>query len=314
MSVSVVICAYTLDRWDQLVLAMDSVSFQSPAHEMILVVDHNPELLERARSRWPDSVVLSNTSRRGLSGGRNTALQIASGEVIAFLDDDAVAEPGWLAALVMPFEDPLVVAVGGTATPIWPDEAPAVLPVELLWIVGCSYRGLPESAGPIRNVMGCSMAFRRSPLLEIGGFNLDTGRVGKRPIGCEETEACISLRQSDPARVILHAPAARVRHHVSADRVRFSYVANRSWCEGLSKAGIARTVGRQDALASETAYAARVLPAGVWRELRRGRSGLVPAFAIVVSLGLAGAGYVWGSIAAVRPGAARERVSEEVRA
>lgn len=312
MSVSVVVCAYTLDRWDQLVLAMDSLSSQTPSHETILVVDHNEELLERARSRWPDSIVLSNTARRGLSGGRNTALQVATGEVVAFLDDDAAAEPGWLEGLVTPFADEAVVAVGGSASPIWPGEAPAVLPEELLWIVGCSYRGLPD-AGPIRNVMGCSMAFRREPLLAIGGFNPDTGRVGALPIGCEETEACILLRQVDPTRSILYAPSANVRHHVSANRVRLAYVAHRSWCEGLSKAGIARTVGRQDALAAESAYATRVLPAGVWRELRRGRAGLVPAFAIALSLGLAGFGYVWGSFAAVRPGAARSPLTDGAR-
>ncbi|MGX5770976.1 glycosyltransferase family 2 protein [Microbacterium trichothecenolyticum] len=312
MSVSVVVCAYTLDRWDQLVLAMDSLSAQTPSHETILVVDHNDELLERARSRWPEFIVLSNTARRGLSGGRNTALQVATGEVVAFLDDDAVAEPGWLEALVAPFADASVVAVGGSASPIWPGPAPAVLPEELLWIVGCSYLGLP-GAGPIRNVMGCSMAFRREPLLAIGGFNSDTGRIGALPIGCEETEACILLRQADPAHAILYAPTANVRHHVSADRVRLAYVAHRSWCEGLSKAGIARTVGRQDALAAESAYATRILPAGVWRELRRGRAGLVPAFAIAVSLALAASGYVWGSLAAVRPGAARSPLADGAR-
>jgi len=312
MSVSVVVCAYTIDRWEQLVLAMDSLSVQTPPHETILVVDHNDELLERARSRWPDAIVLPNSARRGLSGGRNTALQVATGEIVAFLDDDAAAGAGWLEALVDPFGDAAVVAVGGSASPIWPGDAPAVLPEELLWIVGCSYLGLPE-AGPIRNVMGCSMAFRREPLLAIGGFNPDTGRVGALPIGCEETEACILLRQADPTRTILYAPAANVRHHVSASRVRLAYVAHRSWCEGVSKAGIARTVGRQDALAAESTYARRVLPAGVRRELRRGRAGLVPAFAIILSLGLAGFGYAWGSLAAVRPGAARSPLTDGAR-
>ncbi len=314
MSVSVVICAYTLDRWDQLVLAMDSASAQEPAHETILVIDHNEALLDRARGRWPEAVVLANAGRPGLSAGRNTALEAATGEVVAFLDDDAVAEEGWLAALVEPFGAPPVVAVGGSAVPIWPGASPAVLPEELLWIVGCSYRGLPERPGPIRNVMGCSMAFRRRPLLDIGGFNPDTGRVGRLPIGCEETEACIKLRQADPGREILYAPAARVRHHVSADRVRMAYVAHRSWCEGISKAGIARTLGRQDSLSSETAYATRILPAGMWRHLRTGRRGVVSATAIALSLSLAGAGYLRGRVAPVRAGATRSALSERASA
>ncbi|WP_106816145.1 glycosyltransferase family 2 protein [Microbacterium timonense] len=305
MSVSVVICAYTLDRWDQLVLAMESVAAQEPEHETILVVDHNDELLLRARERWPHATVMPNEGPRGLSSGRNTALRVAAGDVVAFLDDDAYAEEGWLATLVAPFDDSAVVATGGSAAPIWPGTAPAVLPDELLWIVGCSYRGLPTQAGEVRNVMGCSMAFRKDPLLRVGGFNPDTGRVGKLPIGCEETEVCIKLRQADPSAIVWYEPTARVRHHVSEDRVRFAYVARRSWCEGLSKAAIARTVGRQDALSAESAYASRVLPAAVWRELRRGARGVVPAMAVVTSLGLAGAGYVRGRFARVRAGAVR---------
>lgn len=314
MSVSVVICAYTLDRWDQLVLAMASLAAQGEAHETLLVVDHNDELFRRARDRWPEVVVLANEGSQGLSDARNTGVRTATGEIVAFLDDDAVAGPDWLDILVAGFTGPGVVAVGGSAVPVWPGAAPAVLPDELLWIVGCSYRGLPTEPGPVRNVMGCSMAFRRAPLLAIGGFNADTGRVGRLPIGCEETEVCIKLRQADSANEIRYEPSAQVRHHVSADRVRMAYVAHRSWCEGLSKAGIARTVGRQDALSSESVYASRVLPAAVWRELRGGRRGLTAAAAIVLSLGLAGAGYLRGRVARVRPGGARASLTEKARA
>ena len=313
MSVSVVICAYTLGRWDQLVQAVDSVQHQEPLHETILVVDHNDTLLARSRARWPDLAVLANAGAQGLSAGRNTALETATGDIIAFLDDDAVAEPHWLQRLVEPFEDAKVVAVGGSAAPIWPGAAPAVLPDELLWIVGCSYRGLPVEPGPIRNVMGCSMAFRRAPLMRIGGFNPDTGRVGRRPIGCEETEVCIRLRQEDPSRSILYAPGAGVRHHVSEDRVRMAYVVHRSWCEGLSKAAISRTVGRREALAAESTYATKVLPAGVVRELTRGPRGIAAAAAIVLSVGAAALGYLRGRFAPMRVSAPRSPLSQRVR-
>lgn len=312
MSVSVVICAYTLDRWDQLVLAVDSVRDQQPLHETILVVDHNDTLLERSRARWPEVIVLANAGPQGLSAGRNTALEVATGEIVAFLDDDAFAEPHWLERLVGPFEDGDVVAVGGSAVPIWPGAAPAVLPDELLWIVGCSYRGLPTEPGPIRNVMGCSMAFRREPLMQIGGFNPDTGRVGRLPIGCEETEVCIQLTQEEPSRSILFAPGASVRHHVSEDRVRMAYVIHRSWCEGLSKAAISRTVGSRQALAAESTYATKVLPAGVLRELTRGPRGVAAATAIVLSVGAAGFGYIRGRFAPVRVGAARAPLAQRV--
>lgn len=313
MKITVVICAYTLERWDQMILAVESVRAQQPVHETILVIDHNDELLARSEARWPDVIVVPNDGARGLSSGRNTALSIATGDIVAFLDDDAYAEPQWLQALIDPFDDPHVVAVGGSAEPIWPDRAPAVLPEELLWIVGCSYRGLPTEPGYVRNVMGCSMAFRRDPLMSIGGFNPDTGRVGKLPIGCEETEVCIRLQQIDSANLVFYTPAARVHHHVSSDRVRMTYVTHRSWCEGLSKAAISRTVGRRDALSTEAAYLREVLPAGVWREVRQGYSGLIGATAIVLSVFFAGAGLMRGRLAPLRPGQARGPLLSKVQ-
>jgi hypothetical protein len=149
--------------------------------------------------------------------------------------------------------------------------------------------------------------------MRIGGFNPDTGRVGKLPIGCEETEACIKLTQADPGSAILYAPTARVRHHVSVDRVRMAYIARRSWCEGMSKAGVARTVGRQAALSSESRYATRVLPAALGRELRRGPRGASSAVAIVMSLGLAAAGYVRGRLSVVRPARSQAPLPERAR-
>jgi len=298
MSIAVVICAYTLDRWDQLVLSIESVRAQQPAHETILVVDHNDALRARALERWPDLLVIANVGSQGLSAARNTALAATEAEVVAFLDDDAWADEGWLAALTAPFDDPAVVATGGRALPIWPEAAPAVLPPELLWIVGCSYLGLPETDADVRNVMGCSMAYRTAPLRALGGFNPDTGRVGRLPIGCEETEVCIRLRADDPARVIRYVPGAVVHHHVSADRVRLRYVAHRSWCEGISKAAISRTVGRQSALASESAYVTGVVPAGIVRQLGDGPTGWIGAGAIALSVMLAAAGYVRGRLSA----------------
>lgn len=310
MSIAVVICAYTLDRWDQLVLSIESVLSQQPAHETILVVDHNDALLARAQERWPGVTVIANGGSQGLSSARNSALAETDAEVVAFLDDDAWADEGWLADLTAPFTDPAVVATGGRALPIWPGSTPAVLPPELLWIVGCSYLGLPEEDADVRNVMGCSMAYRTSPLRAIGGFNPDTGRVGRLPIGCEETEACILLRADDPERVIRYVPGAIVHHHVSADRVRLRYVAHRSWCEGVSKAAISRTVGRRRALASESAYVTRVLPAGILRVLGDGPRGWIGAGAISVSLLMAAAGFARGRLSAAPAVTRRALVAE----
>ena len=80
--------------------AVDSLRAQTlPPHEVVLVIDHAPALLEEARGRWPDLKIVPSRERQGLSGARNTGVAEAGGEVVAFLDDDAVAAPNWLERL-----------------------------------------------------------------------------------------------------------------------------------------------------------------------------------------------------------------------
>ncbi len=92
MTMDVVICAYTLERWGDTLAAVESVRNQTtPPHEIVLVVDHNPDLYERFRAALPDVTVVENRKQRGLSGGKDTGVDITTSDVVAFLDDDAVA-------------------------------------------------------------------------------------------------------------------------------------------------------------------------------------------------------------------------------
>src|SRR5437870_245449 len=89
--ISVIICAYTEERWNDLVAAIESVQQQTlPPREIIVVVDHNPNLLERTRQQGSRVVIVENMEARGLRGARNSGLTVAQGNIIAFLDDDAM--------------------------------------------------------------------------------------------------------------------------------------------------------------------------------------------------------------------------------
>ena len=295
--ISVVICTYTEARWDDLLVAVDSVRCQSvPAREIIIVVDHNPALLGRVRERCTDAIVVENHEQRGLSGARNSGAAIAQGALIAFLDDDAIAGINWVEKLAECCENPQVLGAGTRVEPLWEIDRPAWFPEEFYWVVGCSYRGLPQTQAPVRNLSGGSMCLRREIFEEVGGFRTGIGRTSTRPLGCEETELCIRAGQHWPQNIFLYAPLIRIQHRIPASRANWDYFRARCYAEGQSKAMVARNVGAGAGLSSERTYTLKTLPQGVVRGLadavfRRDRMGLARAGAIVAGLVITTAGY-----------------------
>lgn len=303
--VSVVICAYTEARWDDLRRAVSSALRQSFAPlEVLVVIDHNDALLRRAQADIPDATVLENQEARGLSGARNTGVRAARGSLIAFLDDDAIADPDWLGVLVRSCEDSDVLGSGGLVEPAWSAGRPAWFPEEFNWVVGCSYLGLPDNPNErniVRNLIGSSMLIRREVFDAVGGFRSDVGRVGKHPVGCEETELCLRALRRWPGRVFLHEPASRIQHVVPGERGQWRYFCTRCFYEGRSKAVVARLAGAHAGLSSERAYTFQSLPRGVARNVahaltHRDVYGLARAGAIVAGLAITTAGYVTGTL------------------
>lgn len=300
--VSVIICAYTMKRWNDLLAAVKSVQEQTlQPEEIIVVVDHNPDLFLRLIETVTDIVVIENREERGLSGARNSGIAQASGDIFAFMDEDATAHPQWLQYLCASYTDPQVIGVGGQIIPKWQDGRPGWFPPEFDWVVGCTYLGMPLAAGPVRNLIGCNMSFRRSLFAAIGGFRSGIGRIGALPVGCEETEFCIRARQHWPDRLFYYEPRAQVNHAVPDSRARWDYFRSRCYFEGRSKALVTRLLGRQDGLSSERTYTYRTLPQGVMREIRNtvlqwDMNAARRAAAIVTGLAATTAGYLMGHV------------------
>ena len=146
-TISVVICAYTDERLELLAAGIESLRTQTVApHELVLVIDHAPELEAIARERWPEAKVVANREQQGLSGARNTGVAECSGEVVAFLDDDAAPAPNWIERLGAAYADPNVLGAGGTVRPNWETERPGWFPPEFDWVVGCTHSGMPQRA------------------------------------------------------------------------------------------------------------------------------------------------------------------------
>lgn len=298
--IAVVICAYTEKRWHDLVDAVASVRQQSrPADEIVVVIDHNPAMFERAQQTFDGVKVIENHEPKGLSGARNSGIAATEADLIAFLDDDAIADPDWLLTLTQALDDPQVVGVGGRILPSWTESKPRWFPEEFNWVVGCTHLGVPVTRAEVRNLFGASMLIRHSVFDAVGGFRTGIGRVGTIPLGGEETELCVRARQQIPGSKFVYEPDARVQHKVPVERSKWEYFRSRCYAEGISKAVISRFIGSGDALSAERAHVMTTLPKGMIQGMadtvfRKDINGLARSGAIAAGLFVTGLGYLRG--------------------
>ena len=240
LRVSVVVCTFSKERETQVLDCLESVKRQTLTPlEIILVLD--PDLdFESYSSRVSSGVSIVKAKASGLSNARNAGVEVAQGDVIAFIDDDATADGNWLRNLAENFHDDIVAGAGGYAKAVWENGRPAWFPEELDWVVGSSYRGGPSERCYVRNPLGCNMAFRKQVFREIGLFRSGIGRIGTTLIGSEEAEFSIRLSKAIPSARIVFDPSAVVYHRVAKIRRGFTYLLRRSYYEGVSKALIGR--------------------------------------------------------------------------
>jgi GT2 family glycosyltransferase len=295
-SVSVVIPACSIDRWDSLCAAVASVRAQTVrVLETVVVIDHHPGLMAKAAGELPGVTVIANTGVRGASGARNAGAAASRGEMLAFLDDDAIASPTWLESLLPHFKDPDVVGAGGRLEPLWKTHRPQWFPQEFDWAVGCSYLGMPESATTVRNVWSNTMVVRRQAFDAVGGFRDDFGKIGgwSRP---EDTDLCLRAAECDGTGTWIYEPGAIVGHQVPVERTTLSYFLRRCYYEGQGKATLAALNGISESTSTERQYVRYVLPHGIARGLRKtargDTSGAARSFAIMAGTSFALAGFL----------------------
>jgi glycosyltransferase involved in cell wall biosynthesis len=267
--------------------------------ELFVVVDSNPSLARELSQTLPPQVRLLECSESGLSAARNTGINAASGDVIAFVDDDATADRRWLSSLTEAFAaDAALLGAGGPILPRWAGGR-RWMPDELLWVVGCTYAGHRTDAGPIRNPIGCNMAFRRRELIALGSFETSFGKRGRALGTCDETELALRLERVHGPDRIRYVPDARVHHLVPESRLSWYFLVRRSVTEGLAKGRLQRLY-RQPALGAERNYARLLVADAIPRLLlagvrQRDRDSALGAVAICASLTATAAAYVAAS-------------------
>lgn len=261
---AIVICVYTEERWDAILRCLEGVSQQTlNPLEVVVSVDHNPSMHQRlvreVAPLYPSVQFLDATEGpRGIGTARNTGAWATTADIVAFLDDDAAPEPGWLAGLVATFDDPTVLVAAGRVVPNWlgATKAPWWFPPEYLWIVGSTWRGFGKDHSDVRNPVGASMAVRRSVLEEVGGFDSSIKYCN------DETDLCLRIAKRHTGSRVLFAPDSVINHEVPAARQRPRYFFKRCWTEGIAKGMTSETHGR-GTLMRELDYCVRYLTTGV---------------------------------------------------
>jgi glycosyltransferase involved in cell wall biosynthesis len=303
MLVSVVLCTYALDAYDHFTEAADSVLAQTHDDiELVVVVDGTETVFEHVREDYgshEDVLVHCNNENRGLLESRNHGAELANGDVVAFIDDDAVADERWIEELLAAYRDHDAIAAGGKMTPEWVAGRPAFLPAEFYWLVGVTHRGFADGEGEVRNTFGSNISFRREVFLGLDGFDPDIGgRQGDANLQGGETELCARMA-AEHGRGVCYVPDAEVAHKVFAYRTRPVWLLDRAFWQGYSKRAMERLV--PDAGGEESDFLRRLLfefVPGRCRNLVTGPSltGLVQLGALLVFTAVVGAGYLYGAV------------------
>ena len=298
--VSVVICAYTIERLHDIHEAVASVLAQSlKPYEVIVSVDHNEELCHRLKQELPPEVkVVLNKGVRGSAEARNAGIRFSTGDIAAFIDDDAIAGKDWLGHLMQHYQDPSVIAVGGRIVSVWRDGRPRWFPEELDWIVGGTYKGYIEAQTRIRNLLWPNMSFRREVCNRIGFIRTDLGALGKTARAGDETEFCMRISHHIPSAIILHEPNAIVYHKALPHQTTLKHLILRSFNDGKYK-GRSITMYSdlsQNPLSTERSYLRYLLFTAIPQRLRYfyRKGNLSQVGAIMLSIAVTGVGYMTG--------------------
>lgn len=318
--VSVVICAYTEDRWDQMLDALRSAAGQEIApREIVLVIDDNLALLGRAEAELSTEVaavvkVVPNVGAPGLPGARNSGVAEVTAPVVAFLDDDAVAPLDWTKTLLDCFGDSSVLVAGTDVAPAFSSgDRPAWFPPAFDWVVGCCYEGMTDGTdrAEVRNVIGASMAVRTEVFRDVAGCTAGMGHIDGVPQGGDETDLCLRIVERFPEGRIVLDRSASVRHFVPEGRTTWRYLASRCFHEGVTKACILAT--RTDAFGPESGFMTKTVPLTIARSLRSAAAGrpaeLGRIGAIAVGVGSAGIGFAAACAGIGAPGERRRAVA-----
>jgi glucosyl-dolichyl phosphate glucuronosyltransferase len=230
MNISVILCTY--NRCQSLLQTLESVAVSElpeHVHWQVLIVDNNSkdqtrEVAEAFCRRDPSHFRYVFESQQGKSFALNRGIGEASGEILAFIDDDVTVEPTWLFELAAPLSDSPWAGTGGRvylpndfSPPSWMAREGSHSLLSILALFDLGPDACPLSKPPIGN----NMAFRKEVFAKYGVFRTDLGPSPGSEIRYEDTE--FGARVMKGGERILYVPSAIVRHAVEQRRLTKSY-------------------------------------------------------------------------------------------
>jgi len=302
--ISIITASYTMDRFKDIIELLDSIQVQSYKKiEIIVVADGAPELAEKIKNHihqknHSNISVLCNEGERGLSSARNLGIKQATGEIIAFVDDDALLFPNWAEETAKAYAgDSSIIGLTGPILPLWEDESMAWFPKEFYWIFSCTYWDWTEPI-EVRNGYGTNISFRKEAFDQCGYFKISLGvKGGWQGPGGEETEFSIRVKQQTHKRIVYH-PNIKVKHKVYRYRLSNSFIRKRAYWEGYTKAMFGRLYHSNDEAVLSTEHEllhrifSRLIPSSLKLLFNQPKVALCRLWVTILVLACAATGYL----------------------
>jgi len=264
VKVSIITPCYTMARLKDVTELLDSVQAQTYNNvEMLIVAERSPELVDSisqyiTEKGYASMRVLYNAYQWGSYSARNMGIEQTQGDIVAFIDDDALLLPDWAEETVKTYaQDNSIIGATGPILPLWERESMNWFPREFYWVFSCTYWDWTEKT-EVRNGYGTNISFRREAFDSCGMFrsSLEAEEGDKsdwqRP-GAKETEFSLRVRQKTGKRIVYN-PHIRVKHKVYGYRLSPGFIAKRAYWEGYAKAWLKKSAGSSNSKVLTTEY------------------------------------------------------------
>lgn len=242
--ISAVVCTH--NRSDHLGAAIQSLADQHMPQEQceIIVVDNRStdstkEVVDQFHAQ--KNVRYIYEPRLGLSHARNTGWRNAKGQYVAYLDDDAIADPEWLATIVKTFESvrPSPGCIGGKVVPVWEAPRPPWVSDELVTcLTVIDWSDTPHAISNLSEkwLVGANIAFRVDILQQMGGFVSGLDRAGKNLLS--GGDVFLEKQILKAGHTIYYQPKMVISHFTPKTRLNQRWFVRRYYWQGLSDAAM----------------------------------------------------------------------------